>query len=152
MSHSHSASPVPRGVLLGAAALIGVTVALAGTARLTGFGAAHVAEPAAVDSRDLRFADQADGSIVVHDATTGRVVAEVASGTNGFLRGTLRGLARERRQQGIGEGPPFRLVRSAEGRLMLIDPATRRIIDLGAFGASNAGVFAGLLAARRGQP
>ena len=147
MSHSHSATPIPRGLLIGAAALIGVTIALAGTARLTGFGTARLAAPPAVESRDLSFLDQPDGSIAVRDAATGKVVAEVAPGTNGFLRGTLRGLARERRLQGIGEAPAFRVSRTAEGRLLLIDTATGRIVDLGAFGATNAGAFAGLLAA-----
>ncbi|MCA0304208.1 MAG: phosphonate-binding protein [Proteobacteria bacterium] len=153
MSHSHSATPLPRGVLIGAAALVAVTIALAGTARLTGLGAAHVAEPPAIESRLLTFADQSDGSIAVRDGATGRVIAEVAPGTNGFLRGALRGLARDRRQHGIGEAPPFRLSRTVDGRLLLVDTSTHRLVDLGAFGASNAGVFAGLLAAAgKAQP
>jgi putative photosynthetic complex assembly protein len=150
MSHSHGDTVIPRGVLLGAAALVALTIALAGTARLTGLGATRVVAPPTVESRDLSFADQADGSISVRDAATGQLVAEVAPGTNGFLRGTLRGLARERRQFGVGEAPPFRVARTAEGRLLLIDTATHRIVDLGAFGASNVGAFAGLLATGRG--
>lgn len=150
MSHSHNATVIPRGVLIGAAALVGLTIALAGTARLTGFGTTRIVAPPAVESRDLSFADQSDGSIAVRDAATGQVIAEVAPGTNGFLRGALRGLARERRQFGVGEAPPFRLSRTADGRLLLIDTATHRIVDLAAFGASNAGAFAGLMTAGRG--
>lgn len=75
------------------------------------------------------------------------MVAVIPPGTNGFLRGSLRGLARERKRQGIGAGPAFRLVRWADGRLTLEDPATRRVIDLAAFGPTNSGAFADLLGA-----
>ena len=67
-----------------------------------------------------------DGSIQVTDARTGQVAASVEPGTNGFIRGTLRGLARERKRQGIGIEPPFMLTRWADGRLSLEDPTTGR--------------------------
>ena len=66
-------------------------------------------------------------------------------GTNGFIRGVLRGLARDRKLQRIGTEPPFRLTRWVDGRLSLDDPATGRRIELGAFGPTNAAAFAGLL-------
>lgn len=145
MSHHHASPVIPRGILIGAALMIGLTIALSGAARLTGIGTTQMPPSAAVETRSLHFADQRDGSIAVTDAATGRTVAVVSPGTNGFLRGTLRGMARERRRQDIGAGPAFNLVRWADGRLTLEDPTTRRVIDLAAFGPTNSGVFADLL-------
>lgn len=149
MSHSHSGTPIPRAVLIGAAAMIAVTIALAGTSRLTDVGSMRMTGTTPVDSREVRFADQHDGSIAVTDATTGKLIVEVAQGTNGFLRSTLRGLARERKRRDFDQVPPFRLVRWADGRLTLEDPTTGRVIDLAAFGAINAQAFADILEARR---
>src|SRR5207237_406494 len=78
-----------------------------------------------VAQHDLRFVDAADGSIAVLDATDQRVVDRVV-GESGFVRGTLPGLARERKRQGLGSDIPFRLVAHADGRLTLLDPATNR--------------------------
>lgn len=145
MSHSHVSCPIPRGVLIGAALLIATTIALAAAARMTGIGATRIATIVPVETRDLRFTDQRDGSITVVDAATDGTVDVVAPGTNGFIRGALRGLARERKQHGVGAGPAFRLVRWDDGRLTLEDPVTSRIIDLAAFGPTNAAAFAGYL-------
>jgi putative photosynthetic complex assembly protein len=147
VSDPHAINPIPRGVLIGAAAMIAMTIALAGTARLTGVGTTRMAAAAQVDSRELRFTDERDGSIAVTEPGTGGMVATIPPGTNGFLRGSLRGLARERKRQDIGAGPPFRLVRWTDGRLTLEDPTTGRVIDLAAFGPTNSGVFAELLTA-----
>jgi putative photosynthetic complex assembly protein len=144
-----SAKPVstsfPRGALLGAAALMTLTMVAAGTARLTGIGTSHVADGMPVESRDLRFADRTDGAVVITEAKTGRVVDVASPGTNGFLRSTMRGLARDRKRQDLGSEAPFRLTRWADGRLSLRDEATGRSIDLGAFGPTNAAVFAHLM-------
>ena len=79
-------------------------------------------------------------------AAAARVIDTVAPGTNGFLRGTMRGLARERKRQGIGPELPFRLIGRADGRLTLEDPGTGRRVDLESFGPTNAAVFAQLMA------
>ena len=85
-------------------------------------------------SADLRFVDrdrrQRRRASTPRD---GRVVESVV-GENGFVRGTLRGLARERKRQGIGPDQPFRLVAHVDGRLTLLDPATGRRVDLESFG------------------
>jgi putative photosynthetic complex assembly protein len=143
---------VPLPFLLGAGALVALTLGLIGVARLTGYGEAMVPEQEAVAMRDLRFEDRASGAVAVYAQPENRLVAEVEPGTNGFLRGTLRALVRERRQRGIGDDVPFRLIRAADGSLMLGDPATGRRIVLGAFGPTNADAFAGLLTAGRKQP
>lgn len=142
----YSDSAFPKAPLLGAAALVLVALLAVALVRVTGVGFTRVADAAAVETREFRFVDQADGSIKVQDARTREVVDTVAPGTNGFLRSTLRGLARERKRQGIGQEPPFRLIGRADGRLTLEDPATGRRVDLESFGPSNAAVFAQLFA------
>lgn len=142
-SHVHHET-VPRGALLGAGALVVGTVVLAALARLTGVGTVHVPPSAPVASLDLRFTDEADGSVGVWNAAGGRA-GSFAPGTNGFARGVLRGLARERHRESIGTAPPFRLTRWADGRLTLDDPATRRHVDLDVFGPTNVAAFARLI-------
>ena len=146
MAHAHDEAPFPRLPLIGAAALLLFALLAVATVRLTGVGAARVADAPSIAAHDLRFEDRPDGSIAVIDARDGRLV-EIATGANGFLRGTLRGLARERKRQGIGPEQPFRLTARTDGRLTLEDPATGRRVDLESFGPANAGVFGHMLAA-----
>jgi putative photosynthetic complex assembly protein len=101
-------------------------------------------DAAAVVVRELRFEDRSDGSIAVFDGKTGAEV-DAVTGQAGFIRGTLRGLARERRARGLGPEQPFQLIGRADGRLTLSDPATGRTVDLESFGPVNAGVFAQML-------
>ena len=143
--------PFPKAALVATAALLGVT--LAGTAavrlaRLSG-PIAPISAPAAIAAIDLRFADAPDGSIKVSDARSGALVSTVAPGVGGFVRGVMRGMARDRLARHIGEGPPFRLSRDGAGQLWLQDTATGRLIDLEAFGAGNRAAFAAFLPAGR---
>ena len=147
MSDAAHAAAFPRAPLLAAAALVAASLLAVAVVRTTGVGRAVVANAPAVASAALRFADGDDGSITVSDARDGRVVATVEPGTNGFLRGTLRGLVRERKRAGLGPEEPFVLQGRADGRLTLVDPATGRRVDLESFGPTNAAVFAHLLAA-----
>ena len=137
---------MPRGPLWLIGALL--LAALAGVAgvRLSG---TEIREPdaAAVAQRSLRFEDRRDGSVAVLDARSGRQIESI-HGEAGFLRGTLRAMARERRKQGLGAEPAFELIARADGRLTLSDPATGERVDLESFGPTNAGVFARLLDAQ----
>jgi putative photosynthetic complex assembly protein len=135
----------PRGALYGAAALVGLALVTTTVARLSGIGTTHAPVAAAVESRDLRFEDRRDGTVAVYDVASGRVIDEISSGTNGFLRGVLRGLARDRKLQHIGTEPPFRLTRWDDGRLSIEDMATQHRIELVSFGPTNAAAFARLL-------
>ena len=63
----------------------------------------------------------------------------------------MRILARERRMNDEGRETPFRLIRWADGRLSIEDPATGRRIDLGAFGAANTQAFARLMPTSGGK-
>ena len=144
-------APFPRAPLIGAATLVALTLLTVALVRITGVGASHVPDAPAVVERNLRFEDRPDGSIAVYDTGRRRFVKSI-TGSNGFLRGTLRGLARERKREGIGSERPFRLIGRADGRLTLEDPATGRRVDLESFGPTNAEVFAQILSAADPNP
>lgn len=105
----------------------------------------NVPDAKLVAERDLRFFDRDDGAVVVSSGRDGHEVA-VFKGEQGFLRGTMRGFVRTRHLDGIGPEPVFRLARWSDGRLTLDDPSTGQHVELLAFGPTNAGVFAPLLA------
>jgi putative photosynthetic complex assembly protein len=134
---------LPRGVLVALAALVLVALAAVSAVRLSGVDI-HAPDAVAVTTRALRFEDRPDGSIAVIDAQSLASVATI-TGQSGFVRGTLRGLARERKRSGLGPELPFELIGRADGRLTLHDPATGRSVDLESFGPVNAGEFARLL-------
>lgn len=138
--------PFPKVPLVGAGLLVGCTLLAAAAGRM---GAADPGPPpaAAVAARELRFEDRPDGAIAVLDAAGGAPVAVAEPGTNGFMRGALRGLVRERKRRDLGPEAPFRLTAWADGRLTLDDTATSRRLELEAFGPTNAAVFARLLTA-----
>jgi len=90
--------------------------------------------------RDLVFADTPDGQISAVDLSDSKEVARF-KGEQGFLRGTLRALARERKRRGIGPEAPFRVIEHTDGRLTLLDPSTAQRIDLESFGPVNSTIF-----------
>ena len=107
------------------------------------------AQIAATQDRLLRFSDQPDGTVLVTDARTGAAVDSIGREDGGFVRGVMRGLARERRQHRIGSEPPFRLTRWSNGALSLTDPSTGRIVELDGFGHTNLASFKRLLGSNR---
>ena len=151
MSQSQPAIAFPRGPLIGVGALLAFAIACAGIGHLSG-AAAPTPTTVPVASRDIRFADQADGTLLVSDARDGHVVTVIGRGADNFLRATMHGLARLRHREGVGPDPSFRLTAWRDGRLTLDDPTTGSRLDLEAFGATNEGAFARLLSARSAQP
>jgi putative photosynthetic complex assembly protein len=143
--------PFPRGALIAAAALVGFSLLATTAVRLVRINAspapAAASLPAPALTADLRFSDEADGSIRVQNARTDRVVATIQPGVGGFVRGVMRGLARDRISRQIGETPPFRLSEAQDGRMTLQDTATGRVIDLQSFGSGNREAFVQLLQA-----
>jgi putative photosynthetic complex assembly protein len=105
----------------------------------------HEPDASPVAQRALRFLDRTDGGIAIVDAATGDTL-DTVHGEQGFLRGTLRGLVRERKRRGDSADAPLELIARADGRLTLADPLTGRRIDLESFGPTNAAVFARWLA------
>jgi putative photosynthetic complex assembly protein len=136
---------VPKPALYMAGALVLLVITLAASARLFGFGAFREVATTVQVQRDLRFSDAADGGIIVMDANTNQQSALLQPGTNGFLRGALRALTRDRALAGIGHDTPFRLVRYTDGRLVLIDLATKRSVTITSFGHTQVESFDKLL-------
>lgn len=91
----------------------------------------------------LRFEDRPNGDIAVLDTNNSMEIARY-QGEQGFVRGTLRTLSRERMRRGIGSGPAFELKAHTDGRLTLFDPATNVRIDVESFGPTNMSSFAQL--------
>ena len=98
------------------------------------------ADAPVVWQKNLHFEDGEHGEIVVIDAATRQQVA-VFEGEQGFLRGTLRALVRERKKRAIGADEAFELSSHADGQMVLRDPATGEAIHLASFGPSNAQIY-----------
>lgn len=152
IAHHHNET-LPRGALIMAGALVLTAITLTSIVRI-----AHIAPAASppllreatrakpLATRQLRFTDRADGAVLIEDVGTGATASVIEPGTNsGFIRGVMRGLARDREMRGIGSTPPFTLTQWADGELSLTDTATGRSIELNAFGTSNRASFAALL-------
>jgi putative photosynthetic complex assembly protein len=144
-------APFPRGVLALAGTAVALSIGVAAVGRLTG-AADSTPTAAMVASRELLFRDQPNGGVAVYDVRdTSAPIETVAPATNGFLRATMRGLARQRIRQDSDREVPFRLTAWADGRLTLEDPTTGRKVEMEAFGISNEQVFAHLLTSRAGS-
>jgi putative photosynthetic complex assembly protein len=142
--------PFPRGALIAAGALVAFSLAATTFVRLERLGSPTIAtaRPAPARAVDVRFTDEADGSVTVRDGHDGHRIETLAPGTNGFVRSVMRGLAHERTRRGLGPAEPFRVAQARGGQLTLEDPATGRLIDLDAFGAPNSAAFAEMLPKR----
>ena len=138
----------PRGLLLGAFFLLLFTILATGFGRWSDVGAVHMPVAAAVETLYLRFDDLDDGGVAVRNARDGGLIYKVEPGTNGFIRSTLRGLARERMRSGNGPQTPFMLTRWSDGSVSLLDETSGRRIDLDAFGPTNAQAFAQFFSAK----
>jgi len=160
MSEPFENVPFPHWPLRAAAGLAVFALLATAGARFLGLGTALQAESAVRAERQLYFVEHVAGGsngigaggIDVIDARTGLKIDELRPGSDGFMRATLRGLARERRRNGLGQEVPFELALHADGSLTLVDPATARRIQLQAFGPSNSGAFARLLTAGPNTP
>jgi putative photosynthetic complex assembly protein len=142
--HPNLASPGDRPLRWLALALLCLLLTVGGM-RLAGYQPEAPTPGPIVASRDLLVQDLGAGSVQVRDYTSGRPLLHLAPGEGSFIRGVLRGLARERRSHELGAQIPFRLSRHSDGHLRLTDPATGTQIDLQAFGTRNEAAFAPLL-------
>jgi putative photosynthetic complex assembly protein len=151
MHETVSQESFPRGVLLGAALLLGFALLASGLGHRLHINATPLPPARVVTALHLSFRDRSDGGVEILDAMQGNKVVQVlAPGTNGFVRGVLRGLARARRADGVGPLPPFTLTRWSDGRLTMDDPQTGQHLNLEVFGPTNSRPFAALFANRQG--
>jgi putative photosynthetic complex assembly protein len=133
-----------RWPLIGMVMLVVLSFAVIVFARVTGIGVMGVPASPVTSSISLTFEDRDDGSVIVRDGT-GRVLETIPVSADGFIRGAMRSMARDRRKSGLGSEVPFILERRENGRLGLSDPATGGRLELDAFGPSNSGAFARFL-------
>jgi putative photosynthetic complex assembly protein len=147
----HHEMAFPKEALWGAAGI--VVLAFAGAVAVRTGALPEVANPqamraeihaTAVQSRDLMFAD-VDGNVVVTDLSGATVAVIRPDSEQGFVRGVMRGLARERRLKDAPVTTPFRLQLWSDNGLTLTDLATGRQIELGGFGPTNRQAFAVML-------
>ena len=108
---------------------------------ITPSGPAHATDGLVLTQRALHFQDGPNGEVLVIDAQQGLLLATL-EGEQGFVRQTLRAIARERMRRGITQQEPVWLQSLVDRRLVLLDPQTQTRIDLMAFGPSNSEVFA----------
>ena len=134
----------PRWILYFSAGIIAFSLISVGLIRITGNGPDQLAAAPTVQ-RSLVFEDQKDGGVRVADGVSGQTLT-VLYGEQGFVRGALRALARERFSRGIGSAQPFDLIARVDGRVTLMDPSTGQRVDLESFGPTNTAEFARFLA------
>jgi len=141
-----SADSFPKWVLFFAGGIMAFSLIAVGLVRITGNGPDQRAAVPTVQ-RSLVFLDQKDDGVLVGDGLTGETLT-VLYGEQGFVRGALRALSRERHARGLGANLPFDLVARVDGRVTLMDPSTGHRVDLESFGPTNTAEFARFLAMR----
>jgi len=146
---------IPPVAIKAVAVFLVLVVILATVARLTGLGTVNTpmgeleGGRTVVTERWLSFQfDRVDGPLVLVDGHSGEVLASFDAADGGFIRGAIRPLNRERVRGGGAPDAPYRLVQWSDGALLLEDPLTGTLVDLRAFGPTNAGDFAKLLPER----
>lgn len=147
MSDPFNNQNMPTGLLVAVFSLLGFTLLA-----VAAFTTLHGPAPLEVDydgsvSRDLRFVDLGAGEVGIYAWPEGQQIATLPPGQENFIRGVMRGLARERRGIGVGDDVPFRVTQLGDGRMTLQDPATGRVLLLDAFGPTNSGSFKNLITA-----
>lgn len=143
------AKPFPRGMLIAAALLIGMSILFATVARVWDFGATRVTYAPITEQRELIFRDLEGGSVGVVDAGLKTQIAELKPGQDGFVRVVMRSMARDRAVLGASSEMPFRLARHEDETLSLTDTATGEVVMLSAFGGMNSKSFEQFLALGR---
>lgn len=150
--HSHD-NTVPRAALIGAAGCVIITLLLTGAVSIgllpgpvTMDQSRQSSRVTALASRDLQFLDQKDGSVQIRDVTKGSIATTITPGSeSGFIRGVMRGIARDRMLRGLSFEQPFRVTLWSNQQLSIKDLATGRIIELNGFGNTNRMAFLTLL-------
>lgn len=142
---SYDSAGLPRPVRIAALALACAAIVVAGIGRWTGAGHVTIPGVTPVVTRAISFIDREDGGVAALEPVSRATIATFEPGTNGFVRGALRALARQRRLASIGPEEPFRLTRWSDGRLTLDDAATGSHVELDGFGTTNVAAFASLL-------
>jgi putative photosynthetic complex assembly protein len=130
---------IPRGLLVGMAALVAVALALTTYASLTDRPLEGVPAASTPVRERLLILEGHSAQAVTVRTPDGQVLVDLPHG--GFVTVIQSGMATERRKHGIVENTPVRLVEYANHRLVLEDPATGWSAELYAFGSENKAAF-----------
>jgi putative photosynthetic complex assembly protein len=150
-SKATTTAHIPKPALIGVGLLVGFTLLAVVGGKEMDVGTVKNPEAAVAVVRELRFEDRENGALLIFEEPGNRLVYTIEPGTNsGFVRGVLRGFARDRHRSGVGIEPPFLLSALVDGRLFLEDPETGRKVPLDGFGQTNAEAFARILRAKGG--
>lgn len=127
-------------------ALVMATLVLVTGARLLGMQPAATPDDSVsiVAERLIVINGTLDGGATILEPD-GSLFMELSPEQAGFINGVHRALSRERMLAKIDDNPPVRIVRFADGRLGLRDPATGWRVELISFGDDNRDAFAALL-------
>lgn len=133
-------------LLRGVAALLMLTLAMVTLARIFGLEPAATPDDSVgvVSERMIVITGALDGSAKVADED-GQVFLDLDPTQGGFISGVYSALSRIRTLNKVEGNPPVRVVRFADGRLSLRDPATGWRAELIGFGNTNRDAFAALL-------
>lgn len=129
--------PFPRLPLFGALALILFAIGATIFGQATGIGVVKTGQSQPLIIRDIIFDERANEEIAVIDGHSRQAIEVIAPEADGFIRGMLRGMSRDRRVRGAAVDAPYRLIRWNDGRVTLSDTTSGLRIDLKAFGQSN---------------
>ncbi len=134
---------IPRNLLRAMFGLAMVSLALVSFAVLTDRPTVGQPKPAEVlESLEMTLTATGGKAVLVTDSA-GTEIANLDHG--GFITVVQNGLARERLKQNVTGNPPVELIRFANGRLTLLDPATNWSVELGNFGQDNKAAFERLM-------
>lgn len=132
---------VPRGALVGAAVLIGLTMTAITTARHYDVGRLTVEAARSQDRRMLIFEPLANGEMIVLSEQREPIAHLVIEGDT-FAMTAVRALAMQRDDREIAKEFHLLVQRDESGHLELADPATGRTVKLQGFGQASARAFA----------
>lgn len=121
--------------LYGALGVVVLSIVLICFAVVTGKGQVGrtIGKPAV--ERAISFRTNATGEFSVLDAETAETLGSFGTGAGAFIRMSVRSMTLNRTSKGIPYDLPYRLVRTADGKMSFIDPETGHFIKLNAFGS-----------------
>lgn len=120
--------------LLGALAIVLLTVVLVLVSVLGGIEPVGTKSASSVEERDLYFQDHKNGQVLVFDANSKEEIGKFQKGEGAFVRISMRSMMRQRKLKEVDLKKPFKLVRFSDGNIKIVDPYSNEFIRINAFG------------------
>ncbi len=136
---------IPRRLVMMAAGAAILTVLVVAFAQWTGTGDLRANGGLPEFSQEIQFLPLEGDRIAVQHVADGSLITTVEAGTDGLLRGALRGLGMSRNHSNFDLAAPYQLQRFADDGVYLSDALTGRSIRLDSFGPLETGATADLL-------